>query len=51
MYELLCRSSERPWAPQPKRLAAVPDRAVSKPLILHMQEKRSRLMQGARSCP
>ncbi|GBH31092.1 DUF2244 domain-containing protein [Sphingobium xenophagum] len=50
MYELLCRSSERPWAPQPEKLVAVPDRGASKPLILHMQENRSRLSQDARVC-
>lgn len=50
MYELLCRSSERPWAPQPEMLVAVPDRGFSKPLILHMQENRSHLTQDARIC-
>lgn len=50
MYELLCRSSERPWAPQPERLESVPDRGDSKPLILHMQENRSDLTQDARVC-
>lgn len=50
MYELLCRSSQRPWAPQPEKLAAVPDRGDSKPLILQMQENRSHLTQDARAC-
>ena len=50
MYELMCRSSERPWAPQPEKLVAVPDRGNSKPLILHMQENRSHLTQDARVC-
>ena len=50
MYELLCRSSERPWASQPEKLVAVPDRGNSRPLILHMQENRSRLTQDARVC-
>ncbi len=50
MYELLCRSSERPWAPQPKKLEFVPERGASKPLILHMQENRSHLTQEARVC-
>jgi hypothetical protein len=50
MYELLCRSSQRPWAPQPEKLVAVPDKGNSKPLILHMQENRSHLTQDARVC-
>ena len=50
MYELLCRSSQRPWAPQPEKLIAVPDRGNSSPLILHMQENRSHLTQDARVC-
>ena len=50
MYELLCRSSERPWAPQPEKLEFVPERGASKPLILHMQENRSHLTQEARLC-
>lgn len=50
MYELLCRSSERPWVPRPEKLVAVPDRGNSKPLILHMQENRSHLTQDARVC-
>lgn len=50
MYELLCRSSERPWAPRPEKLEFVPERGASKPLILHMQENRSHLTQEARLC-
>ncbi len=50
MYELLCRSSQRPWAPQPEKLAAVSDRGDPKPLILQMQENRSHLAQEARVC-
>ena len=50
MYELLCRSSERPWAPQPEKLESVPNQDASKPLILHMQENRSHLSQEARAC-
>ena len=50
MYELLCRSSQRPWAPQPEKLVAVPERGTSRPLILHMQENRSHLTQEARVC-
>lgn len=50
MYELLCRSSERPWAAQPEKLESLPDRGNSKPLILHMQENRSHLAQEARVC-
>ena len=50
MYELLCRSSERPWAPQPEKLESVPNQGASKPLILHMQENRSHLTQDARVC-
>ena len=50
MYELLCRSSERPWARQSEKLAAVPDRGTSRPLILRMQENRSHLTQDARVC-
>ncbi|MFM2272693.1 MAG: hypothetical protein RL702_1758 [Pseudomonadota bacterium] len=50
MYELLCRSSQRPWAPQPEKLAEVPDRGDPKPLILQMQANRSHLTQDARVC-
>lgn len=50
MYELLCRSSERPWAPQPARLESAPDRGEPKPLILHMRENRSYLTPEARAC-
>ena len=50
MYQLMCRSSERPWAPQPVKLAVASDRGTSKPLILHMQENRSHLTQDARIC-
>lgn len=46
MYELLCRSSQRPWAPQPEKLAEVPDRGDPKPLILQMQENRKRCSQA-----
>ena len=50
MYELLCRSPERPWAPTPQRLDCVPETANLKPLILHMRENRSPLSQHARVC-
>ena len=50
MYELLCRSSERPWAPKPEKLAAASHRGISKPVILHMQENRSHLTQDAWVC-
>jgi len=50
MYELLCRSSERPWVPQPEKLAVEPDRGNSMPLILHMRENRSHLTRDARVC-
>jgi uncharacterized membrane protein len=50
MYELLCRSAERPWASQPERLDCVPETANPKPLVLHMQENRSHLSQDARVC-
>jgi hypothetical protein len=50
MYELLCRSAERPWAATPERLDCVPETANPKPLILHMQKHRSPLSQDARVC-
>ncbi|GGZ10343.1 DUF2244 domain-containing protein [Novosphingobium colocasiae] len=50
MYQMLCRSPERPWEPQPEKLAEAPERAHPKPLILHMQENRSHLTQEARVC-
>lgn len=48
MYELLCRSAQRPWALSPERLEPVPETAEPKPLILHMRENRSHLSQDAR---
>ncbi len=48
MYELLCRSAERPWASKPERLACLPGTVSAKSLILHMQENRSHLSQDAR---
>ena len=50
MYELLCRSSERPWGVTPQELDSVPWTDHSSPLILHLQENRSRLSQEARVC-
>lgn len=50
MYELQCRSPERPWASKPERLDCVPETANTKPLVLHMQENRSHLSQDARVC-
>ena len=50
MYELLCRSAERPWAARPQKLDSVPDTGNTQPLILHMQENRSHLSQDARVC-
>jgi len=50
MYELLCRSGERPWASAPQKLDSVPEKGGSRPLILHMQENRSHLTQEARVC-
>ena len=50
MYELLRRSSERPWTPRPEELVAVPDRGLPGLHILHMQENRSHLAQDARVC-
>jgi uncharacterized membrane protein len=50
MYELLCRSPERPWAAKPQKLNSVPAKGNSNPLILHMQENRSHLSQDARIC-
>mgnify|MGYP001493747579 CR=1 FL=1 len=50
MYELLCRSVERPWASMPERLGCVPEVGNPKPFILHMQENRSNLSQEARVC-
>ena len=51
MYQLLCRSSERPWgnpAVEPDSLSHYQADTV-RPLILHMQENRSRLPQEARA--
>jgi uncharacterized membrane protein len=50
MYELLCRSSERPWALKPEKLDRVPEGNDPKPLILHMRENRSYLSREARIC-
>lgn len=49
MYELLCRSSQRPWASQPESWLQCPTGAIPA-LILHMQENRSHLTQEARVC-
>ena len=50
MYELLRRSSERPWGAFSHELAGVPsaDRKIDRHLILHMRENRSHLSQEAR---
>jgi len=50
MYELLSRSAERPWAPEPVARDSVPDAARSRPLILHMRENRSHLPREGRLC-
>lgn len=50
MYELLCRSAERPWVSKPERLDCVSETANPQPLILHMQENRSHLSEEARVC-
>ena len=52
MYELLRRSSERPWGAFSHELAGVPsaDRKIDRHLILHMRENRSHLSQEARLC-
>lgn len=50
MYELLCRSAERPWASKPEKLCPLSETAQAKPLILHMRENRSHLSQDARVC-
>lgn len=48
MYELLCRSAERPWPSKPEKLDCLRETASAKPRILHMQENRSHLSQDAR---
>lgn len=50
MYELLCRSAERPWAAKPAKLDPAPEKGNSQPLILHMRENRSHLSHEARVC-
>ena len=50
MYELQCRSTERPWLTVPAKLDKVADGCEAKPLILHMQENRSHLSEEARIC-
>lgn len=50
MYELLCRSVERPWASKPEQLDCVPETSNPAPFILHMQENCSHLSQDARVC-
>ena len=52
MYELLRRSSERPWGAFSQELAGAPsaDRKIDRHLILHMRENRSHLSQEARPC-
>lgn len=50
MYELLSRSTERPWGATPQVVDFVPSTDSHSPLILHMQENRSRLSQEARVC-
>lgn len=49
MYEILCRSTERPWAmadwAMPARSVAPP---ASQDLVLHMRENRSQLSNPAR---
>lgn len=49
MYELLCRSAERPWAGQLEKLDCLPTTSTIRPLVLHMQENRSQLSRGARA--
>lgn len=51
MYQLLCRSPERPWGNPAERQDSVPSHQAQgiRPLILHMQENRSRLPQEARA--
>lgn len=55
MYEFLGRSAQRPWPVAPtgargsrSHLAQPSDRLPASPMILHMQENRSHLPQGAR---
>jgi len=52
MYELLRRSSERPWAEASTLLESAPASrgGSANPLILRMQENRSHLSQEARLC-
>ncbi len=52
MYQLLCRSSERPWDMSSRALESLPfaDRESGRHLILHMQENRSHLTREARLC-
>ena len=51
MYQLLCRSPERPWGNPAERQNSVPSHQAGgiRPLILHMQENRSHLPQEART--
>lgn len=50
MYELRCRSAERPWASRPDPRAVPPDPGTPQPLVLHMRENRSHLGPDARAC-
>lgn len=52
MYQLLRRSSERPWASSGYMPANAPsaDREGDRHLVLHMRENRSHLTQEARVC-
>lgn len=52
MYQLLRRSSERPWSASSHALTGVlsADRESDRHLILHMRENRSHLSQEARLC-
>ncbi|MCW2364607.1 putative membrane protein [Sphingobium sp. B7D2B] len=52
MYQLLRRSSERPWDMSSHALDSLPpaDNDSDRPLILHMQENRSHLTREARLC-
>lgn len=48
MYELLCRSAERPWVATPQGLESVATAGNITPIVLHMQENRSDLSLEAR---
>lgn len=50
MFELLCRSAERPWAIKTQIADSAPNAEHPQSLILHMRENRSHLSQEARVC-